>query len=108
MILKNTELIENVEGACVFAFQNRIIIFEYEKVNLLILDDSLTLISSIILKSPLLKLRIASLLDSGALECIDVFNNKCPIPIMGSLSDYKSYNERLYRYANNFRYPMPI
>ena len=106
--MKNTELIENNESACVFAFQNRIIIFEHEKVNLTILDDSQTVISTVILISPLLKLRIASLIDSGALECIDVFNNKYPIPIMGSLSDYKSYNERLSKYAKDFRYPMPI
>ena len=76
--------------------------------NLTILDDSLTVISSIILKSPLLKLRIASLLDSGALECIDVFNNRYPIPLMGNLSDYKSYNEHLFKYAKDYRYPMPI
>ena len=34
-------------------------------------------------------------MDSGALECIDVFNKKYPFPIMGNLYDSKSYNERL-------------
>ena len=47
-------------------------------------------------------------MDIGALECIDVFNNKFPIPILGNLLDYKFYNERLNNYTNDFRYPMPI
>jgi hypothetical protein len=47
-------------------------------------------------------------MDSGALEYIDVLNNKYPIPIMGSLQDFKNYNKRLIKYTKDFRYPMPI
>jgi hypothetical protein len=47
-------------------------------------------------------------MDSEALEYIDEFNSKFPIPFLGNLNDYKSYNERLNYYTNSFRYPMPI
>jgi hypothetical protein len=53
-------------------------------------------------------IRIASSIDSGALECIDEINSKFPLPILGNLNDYKSYNERLNSYGKNINYPLPI
>jgi hypothetical protein len=49
--------------------------------------------------------RIVSSMDSGALEYIDEINSKFPLPILGNLNDYKSYNERLQSYGKT---PMPI
>ena len=73
------------------------------------MDDSFTVIGSVIFSNvPPSIIRIASSMDSGALECIDELNNKFPIPILGNLLDYKSYNEGINKYTKNFRYPMPI
>jgi hypothetical protein len=47
-------------------------------------------------------------MDRGALESIDEFNVKFPIPILGNLKDYKSYNDRINDYSKNFDCPMPI
>ena len=71
------------------------------------MDDSFTVISTIILslKFSLSVIRIASSMDSGALEYIDEINSKFPLPILGNLNDYKSYNERLNSYGKT---PMPI
>jgi len=86
------------------------ILFEKGVNRLLIMDDSYNLIGTIILPSKFAPsiIRIASSMDPGALECIDEINNKFPIPILGNLLDYKSYNERLNNYTKNFRYPMPF
>jgi hypothetical protein len=48
-----------------------------------ILDDSFTVISTVILNldAPLYQIRIAPELDLGALEYIDAFNSKFPFPI---------------------------
>jgi hypothetical protein len=115
-----------VEKVCVFAFQNKFILFEkggqpvlvgsgrslFEKgVNsLIIMDDSFTLIGTVILSSkfPPSIIRIASSIDSEALEYIDEINMKFPLPILGNLKDYKSYNERLNSYGKNINYPLPI
>lgn len=74
------------------------------------MDDSFTVIGTVILYSnfPPSIIRNASSMDSEALEYIDEFNSKFPIPFLGNLNDYKSYNERLNYYTNSFRYPMPI
>ena len=65
--------------------------------SLTIMDDSFTVIGTVILslKFSLSIIRIAYSLDPGALEYIDLFNQRFPFPILGSLSDYLSYNERL-------------
>ena len=74
------------------------------------MDDSFIVIGTVILntKFPLSMIRIASSIDSGALECIDEINSKFPLPILGNLNDYKSYNERLNSYGKNINYPLPI
>jgi len=74
------------------------------------MDDSFTVIGNVILgsKFPLSNIRIASSIDSGALEYIDEINSKFPLPILGNLNDYKSYNERLNSYGKNINYPLPI
>jgi hypothetical protein len=74
------------------------------------MDESFTVIGSVILYSnfPPSIIRNAPSVDSGALEYIDEFNSKFPIPLLGNLKDSKSYNERLSYYTNSFRYPMPI
>jgi hypothetical protein len=96
-----------VKNVCVFGFQNKFILFEKGVNSLIIMDDSFTVISIIILslKLPLSMIRIASLIDSGALEYIDEINSKFPLPILGNLNDYKSYNELLQSYGKT---PMPI
>jgi len=80
-------LFKKEENLCLFSFQNKIILFEKEVDCLTIMDDSFNVISTVILSSkyPPSIIRIASLMDSGALECIDAFNHKFPIPIMGYL-----------------------
>jgi hypothetical protein len=99
-----------VEKVCIFAFQNKFILFEKGVNSLIIMDDSFTVIGTVILnmKFPLSMIRIASLIDSGALEYIDKINSKFPLPILGNLNDYKSYNERLNFYTKDFRYPLPV
>ena len=91
-------------------FQNKIILFEKGKENLTILDDSLSVISTISLKlkSPLKNIRIVSTIDSCVIEYIDEFNNKLPIPISASLQDSESYIKQLDKYSKDFRYPMPF
>jgi len=86
-----------VEKVCVFEYQNKFILFEEGVNSLIIMDDSFTVISTIISysKFPPSMIRIASSMDSGALEYIDEINSKFPLPILGNLNDYKSYNERL-------------
>jgi hypothetical protein len=71
----------------VFAFQNIIILFERGVEGLTILNDSFNVIGTITLSSkiPLYFIRIASSIDSGALEYIDEFDTKLPIPILGNL-----------------------
>ena len=51
------------------------------------MDNSFTVIGSVILNSKLPPsiIRFASSIDSGALEFIDEFNSKFPLPIMGTL-----------------------
>jgi hypothetical protein len=63
------------------------ILFEKGINNLTIMDDSFTVIGTIILRSkfPPSMIRIASSMDPGAIECIDEFNNTFPIPILGNL-----------------------
>jgi hypothetical protein len=96
-----------LEKLCIFAFQNKFILFEKGLNSLVIMDYSFTVISKIILplKLPLSMIRTASLIDSGALEYIDEINSKFPLPILGNLNDYKSYNERLNSYGKT---PLPI
>jgi hypothetical protein len=74
------------------------------------MDDSFTVISTIILSLnlPVSMIRIASSIDSGALEYIDEINSKFPLLILGNLKDYKSYNERLNNYGKKINYPMPV
>ena len=86
-----------MEKVCVFEYQNKFILFEEGVNSLIIMDDSFTVISTIISysKFPPSMIRIASSMDSGALEYIDEINSKFPLPILGNLNDYKSYNERL-------------
>jgi hypothetical protein len=63
------------------------------------MDDSFTVIGTVILSSkfgPSI-IRIASSIDPGALEYIDEFNSKFPIPILGCLKDSK-----LHCYGKNF------
>jgi len=71
----------------VFAFQNKLIFFEKTINSLTIMDDSFTVIGTVILSSkfPPSTIRIASSMDIGALEYIDELNMKFPIPILGSL-----------------------
>jgi hypothetical protein len=71
----------------VFAFQNKILLFKKGVDSLLIMDDSFSVIGTVILSSKfsLSIIRIASSMDPGALEYIDVFNQRFPIPILGSL-----------------------
>jgi hypothetical protein len=85
-------------------------LFEKGKNILTIIDDSFTVIGTVILSERFAPsiIRIASSIDPEALECIDELNNKFPIPILGNLLDYKSYNEGIKNYTKNFRYPMPI
>jgi hypothetical protein len=72
----------------VFAFQNKIIFFEKGVNNLTIMDNSFTVIGSVILsKFPPSIIRIASSIDSEAQEYIDELNSKFPIPILGNLKD---------------------
>jgi predicted ribosome-associated RNA-binding protein Tma20 len=88
LIFKNTVgLIEKEDKAYVFAFQNKFILFEKDVNSLIIMDNSFTVIGTVILNSklPPSKIRIASLIDSGALEFIDEFNSKFPLPILGNL-----------------------
>jgi hypothetical protein len=62
-----------VEKVCIFAFQNKFILFEKGVNSLIIMDDSFTVIGTVILniKFPLFMIRIASSIDPGALEYID-------------------------------------
>ena len=55
--------------------------------SLTIMDDPFNLIGTVTLYSnlPLLIIRTASSIYSGALECIDELNNKFPIPILENL-----------------------
>jgi hypothetical protein len=99
---------EEIFGAEVFAFQNKIVLFFPEKMKLTIFDDQLVAINTVIFKYPPLKIRVASLIDSGVPECIDVFNNKQPIPILENLQDSESYNMLLEKYSKFFRFPMPF
>jgi hypothetical protein len=49
IILKNAEgLIKNEDNLCVFAFQNKMILFEKGVNTLIILDDSFTVIGTVI------------------------------------------------------------
>jgi hypothetical protein len=111
IIFKNVEgFIKDDLTASVFAFHNKMMLFEKGVNRLTIIDDSFTVIGTVILSERFAPsiIRIASSIDPGALECIDELNNKFPIPILGNLLDYKSYNERLNNYTRNFRCPMPI
>ena len=83
---------EEISSAEVFAFQNKIVLFFPEKEKLTIFDDQLSVINTVVLNYPPLKIRIASIIESEVSEYIDVFNNKLPIPILGNLQDSKSYN----------------
>lgn len=74
--------IEINDNTYVFASLDKIIFFSPEWKDLKIFDSTLTLISSVVFKVPLL--RIASTRDSRVFECIDVFNNKFLFPIMGN------------------------
>jgi hypothetical protein len=88
IIFKNAEgLIENEDNACIFAFQNKMMLFEKGVNSLTIMDDSFTVIGTVILSTRFAPsiIRIASSMDPGALECIDELNNKIPIPILGNL-----------------------
>jgi hypothetical protein len=71
----------------VFAFQNKIIIFQKWGNSLTIMDDPFNLIGTVTLYSnlPLFIIRIGSSIYSGALECIDELNNKFPAPILENL-----------------------
>jgi hypothetical protein len=99
-----------VENVFVFAFQNKFILFKEGVNSLLIMDDSFNFIGTVILSSkfPPFIIRIASSIDSGALEYLDEMNRKFPLPILGNLKDYKSSNERLNSYGKNINYPLPI
>jgi hypothetical protein len=59
-------------------------LFSQEKDEVSILDNTLTVISTVVLnlKAPLL--RIVSTKDSGVAECTDALNNKFPFPIMAN------------------------
>ena len=84
IIFKNIEsYIEKDGKPCVLALQNKIILFEKGVEGLTIMDDSFTVIGNVILglKFPLSNIRIACSIDSGALEYIDEFYHKFPIPI---------------------------
>jgi hypothetical protein len=88
IIFKNAEgLIKHEVNACVFAFQNKMMLFEKGVNSLIIMDDSFTVIGTVILSSKFAPsiIRIASSMDPEALECIDELNNKFPIPILGNL-----------------------
>ena len=71
----------------VFAFNNKIILFEKLVNNLIIMDDAFAVIGTVILSSkfPPLIIRIASSIESGALEYIDELSRKFPLPILGNL-----------------------
>ena len=110
IIFKNVEgLIENDVNAYIFAFQNKMMLFEKGVNSLTIMDDSFTVIGSVIFSNvPPSIIRIASTIDSEAFEYIDVLNCKFPFPILGNLKDYKTYNNRLHSYGKNLNYPLPI
>jgi hypothetical protein len=62
-------------------------LFEKAVNSLTIMDDSFTVIGTVILSTKFAPsiIRIASSMDPGALEYIDELNNKFPIPILGDL-----------------------
>jgi len=74
IIFKSAEgIIKNEADACIFAFQNKMMLFEKGVNSLTIMDDSFTVIGTVILSTrfPPSIIRIASSMDPGALECID-------------------------------------
>jgi hypothetical protein len=85
IIFKNAEDFNKKHlTASVFAFQNKMMLFEKGVNSITIMDDSFNVIATVILSSKFAPsiIRIASSTDSEALECIDELNNKFPIPIL--------------------------
>jgi hypothetical protein len=57
-------------------------LFSQKRDEVSILDDTLTVISTVVLNLTAPLLRIVSTKDSGVAECTDALNNKFPFPIM--------------------------
>jgi hypothetical protein len=82
-IIENTNY-KIQDNTLVFAFLNRIIFFSPNSDEIAIFDDTMTMISIVVmtLKAPILS--IAFKIDSGVIEYIDSFNNRYPLPLMGN------------------------